>query len=87
MQQIEIFTIPSPCVGVCEVNNKGYCRGCLRSREERLYWLRFTDQQKREVIRLCQARKDRVHKARLDYQAEKETLTTATQAAEQAELF
>ena len=53
MQQLEFFEIPSPCIGVCEANNKGYCKGCLRSREERLYWLQFSDRQKQEVLRLC----------------------------------
>lgn len=64
MSQLEFFDIPSPCVGICEVNNKGYCKGCLRSRDERLYWLRFTPTQKREVVRLCQARKTRIERAR-----------------------
>lgn len=62
--QLEFFAIPSPCIGVCELNSKGYCKGCLRSREERLHWLQFDDEQKRQVIRLCQARKARVQAAR-----------------------
>ena len=37
MEQPDFFAIPSPCIGVCRANNKGYCIGCLRSREERLY--------------------------------------------------
>lgn len=60
MQQLEFFDIPSPCIGVCQANNKGYCKGCFRSRDERLYWLKLTDVQKRDVIRLCQQRKARV---------------------------
>lgn len=68
MQQLEFFDIPSPCVGVCQANNKGYCLGCLRSRDERLYWLKMTDSQKREVIRLCQQRKARIIKAKQDAQ-------------------
>lgn len=46
MEQPDFFPIPSPCIGVCEANAKGYCKGCLRSREERLYWLQMTDSQK-----------------------------------------
>lgn len=64
MQQLEFFEIPSPCIGVCEANNRGYCKGCLRSRDERLYWLQFTEVQKRDVMRLCQQRKVRVLKAK-----------------------
>ncbi|WP_163937882.1 DUF1289 domain-containing protein [Paraferrimonas sp. SM1919] len=59
MQQIEIFEIPSPCVGVCQNNNKGYCRGCARSRQERFEWQTYSDAQKKEVIRLCNQRKAR----------------------------
>lgn len=69
MPQLELFHIPSPCIGVCEVNSKGYCKGCFRSREERLYWLQLTDERKRDVLRLCQLRKARVQKAREDTQA------------------
>jgi len=56
MEQIEIFEIPSPCKGICQVNNRGYCKGCYRSREERFAWNTLTDQQKRKVIALCQQR-------------------------------
>lgn len=57
MEQIEIFAIPSPCVGVCEANSKGYCKGCLRSRDERLNWLSLSDAQKRYVLHLCLLRR------------------------------
>jgi len=35
-QQLEFFDIPSPCRGICQADDRGFCRGCLRSREERL---------------------------------------------------
>ena len=63
-RQLEFFEIPSPCIGVCEVNNKGFCKGCFRSREERLYWLELSSEQKRQVVRLCQSRRLRVMRAR-----------------------
>ena len=62
--QLEFFEIPSPCVGVCEVNNKGFCKGCFRSRDERLYWLELSNEQKRQVVRLCQLRQVRILRAR-----------------------
>lgn len=84
MNQLEFFDIPSPCIGVCELNNRGYCKGCLRSRDERLYWLQLAPAQKREVIRLCQQRRQRVLKAR-------EEVLSADQAAvvemKQTDLF
>lgn len=56
MEQLEFFPIPSPCVGVCTADAKGYCLGCWRSREERLYWLKMSDGQKQTVLRLCRLR-------------------------------
>lgn len=85
MSQLEFFDIPSPCIGVCEVNNRGYCKGCLRSRDERLYWLQLSNTQKREVVRLCQQRKARIERARaaaLEAQDE-----PAEQSQEQGSLF
>lgn len=66
MRQLEFFEIPSPCIGVCESNNRGYCKGCFRSRDERLYWLKFSDADKRQVVRLCQQRKVRVLRAKAE---------------------
>ncbi|EGM68951.1 DUF1289 domain-containing protein [Shewanella sp. HN-41] len=59
MEQLAFFEIPSPCVGVCQTDARGYCKGCLRSRDERFNWLSFTDAQKYDVIRLCNQRKRR----------------------------
>ena len=55
-EQLEFFPVPSPCRGICESDARGYCRGCLRSREERFDWMRYSDAQKREVLRLCRQR-------------------------------
>lgn len=57
MNQLEFFDIPSPCIGVCTANSKGYCKGCLRSRDERIYWAKLSNEDRRKVIRLCAARK------------------------------
>ncbi len=59
-QQVEIFSIESPCIGVCQANNKGYCQGCFRSRDERFYWNELNDADKRRVITQCALRKKRV---------------------------
>ena len=64
MEQLEIFPLQSPCIGVCEVNNKGYCKGCLRNREERFNWQKMSPAQQQDVMRLCRARKARVEAAR-----------------------
>ncbi len=56
MDQLEFFTVPSPCVGVCTVDERGYCRGCMRKREERFNWLNFTPSQQLDIIKRCRER-------------------------------
>lgn len=55
-EQLEIFDIPSPCIGRCEMNTQGYCLGCYRSRQERFNWSKMNQQDKRNVLRLCRQR-------------------------------
>lgn len=59
-QQIELFEIANPCIGVCQSNKKGYCFGCLRSRNERQLWHNMTTEQRREVLRLIVGRRQRI---------------------------
>ena len=66
MEQPDFFNIPSPCIGVCEANAKGYCKGCLRSREERIYWLDMTVEQKHQVMRLIGMRKTKIRNRKLE---------------------
>ncbi|MGL4380903.1 MAG: DUF1289 domain-containing protein [Vibrio sp.] len=56
MEQLEFFNIVSPCIGLCRTDDKGYCQGCLRKREERFAWLSMTPAQQRHVIKLCRQR-------------------------------
>lgn len=37
-EQLEFFPVQSPCRGICQTDERGYCRGCFRSREERFNW-------------------------------------------------
>lgn len=40
-------TVPSPCVGVCKMNDvSGWCTGCYRSLEEIARWGRLPDADK-----------------------------------------
>lgn len=59
-EQLEFFDIPSPCRGICQTNEQGYCRGCYRTRDERFNWLKFSNAEKRNIIRLCRQRYLRV---------------------------
>lgn len=71
-EQLEFFEIPSPCIGVCESGPRGFCKGCLRSRDERLYWLQVNDTTKRQILAACARRKRAIiARARKQQQAEK----------------
>ena len=56
MEQLEFFNVPSPCVRVCTVDERGYCQGCMRNRQERFDWLNMTPAQQLHVIKLCRQR-------------------------------
>ncbi|GAA0827894.1 hypothetical protein GCM10009112_07640 [Marinomonas arenicola] len=66
MEQIELFTIENPCRGVCENSVKGFCKGCLRSREERFHWHTLSNESRHQVLELCKQRRQRLLKARQD---------------------
>jgi hypothetical protein len=57
--QLEFFDVPSPCIGICESDSKGYCLGCLRSRDERQNWINLSNDDKQKVIKRCLQRKRR----------------------------
>ncbi|MEZ8023755.1 DUF1289 domain-containing protein [Vibrio sp. 1F255] len=56
VEQLEFFQVPSPCVGVCSSDDKGYCNGCMRKREERFNWMSMTPSEQLHVIKLCRQR-------------------------------
>ncbi|MEC5341357.1 DUF1289 domain-containing protein [Brenneria populi] len=58
-EQLELFTVPNPCRGVCQADERGFCRGCFRSRSERFAWGQMSDAQKQDVLRLCGQRMKR----------------------------
>ncbi|UTV28918.1 DUF1289 domain-containing protein [Photobacterium atrarenae] len=72
MEQLEFFSIPSPCVGVCQVNERGYCKGCMRSRDERFNWQKMTAAEQRNTIRLCRQRYLRLRRQGMAEQAQRE---------------
>lgn len=63
--QLEFFDVPSPCVGVCQSNEKGYCLGCMRTRDERKEWSTLDNGSKQKVIKRCIQRKNRQNKKAL----------------------
>lgn len=51
-------TIPSPCVGVCELDReKGQCRGCMRTPREIAEWGRATNERRFEILQELKQRR------------------------------
>ena len=55
-EQLEFFPVQSPCRGICQSDERGFCSGCMRTRDERFNWQHLSDPQKQEVLRLCRQR-------------------------------
>ncbi|MEH2921443.1 DUF1289 domain-containing protein [Samsonia erythrinae] len=62
-EQLELFAVPNPCRGICQTDERGYCRGCLRNRHERFHWGQMSDTQKQDVLRLCRQRLRRLNRS------------------------
>lgn len=60
MDQLELFEIANPCIGVCQSNNRGYCLGCLRSRDERFNWHQKPAAERAHILRLLTQRRARI---------------------------
>jgi len=46
----------SPCIQVCELDARGYCRGCYRTMQEIAGWTRLSAGQQRLIIGQLAAR-------------------------------
>ena len=43
--------IESPCTSVCEIDlESGFCKGCFRTSEEIIGWIRSSDAVKKEIL-------------------------------------
>ncbi|MBT0726500.1 DUF1289 domain-containing protein [Rosenbergiella australiborealis] len=77
-EQLEMFTLPNPCRGLCQTNARGYCLGCFRNRQERFGWQSFSDTQKQNILRLCRLRR---------YAAQQSVDKSTEPTLQQGELF
>ncbi|WP_224552475.1 DUF1289 domain-containing protein [Pectobacterium versatile] len=62
-EQLELFAVLNPCSGICQTDERGYCRGCFRSRNERFSWNQMSDMQKQDILRLCRQRMKRLQRS------------------------
>ena len=43
--------IESPCTSVCEIDfESGFCKGCSRTSDEIIGWIRCTDADKKKIL-------------------------------------
>lgn len=42
--------VPTPCTGVCTLDQHDVCHGCLRTRTEIGTWLRMSDAERRHLM-------------------------------------
>jgi len=40
----------SPCIGVCRLDDAGYCEGCRRSGEEIARWIELSDAERVRIM-------------------------------------
>lgn len=48
--------VRSPCVNICALDDQDLCIGCQRSAEEITRWGRMSNNERRQVIALAEAR-------------------------------
>jgi predicted Fe-S protein YdhL (DUF1289 family) len=84
--QLEFFDVPSPCIGMCQSDEKGHCLGCMRSRDERQNWKEFNNDKKQKVIKRCVQRKKR-KKNQHHPKQEKTVITAELEAGMQPSLL
>ncbi|RTZ21394.1 DUF1289 domain-containing protein [Vibrio penaeicida] len=84
MEQLEFFNVPSPCVRVCTVDERGYCQGCMRNRQERFDWLNMTPAQQLHVIKLC---RQRYRRKMMNQNKKEQTLSQMDDQSPQQSLF
>jgi predicted Fe-S protein YdhL (DUF1289 family) len=43
--------VESPCTSVCEIDlESGFCKGCSRTSDEIVGWLRYSDADKKKIL-------------------------------------
>jgi len=80
VDQLELFELPNPCIGVCQSNSRGYCIGCLLSRDERFNWHAKPVEERAHILKVLSQRR-----ARLNAKAKKDN--DSPSSGESLELF
>jgi len=55
-----LSAVPSPCISICKLDeDRVYCTGCLRTRDEIREWSRVDDARRQEIVDIARARRAR----------------------------
>lgn len=49
----------NPCIGICQIDAKGYCIGCYRTQDERVKWYTETVEWRENTLRELTERETR----------------------------
>ena len=53
----------SPCIGLCLLSeNRKFCVGCYRTREEIVKWVKYSDKERSNIVSRLAIRKNRYEK-------------------------
>ncbi len=49
--------VSSPCIQVCQINAQGVCFGCDRTIEQITNWLKYSEEERVEIIKKLKEKK------------------------------
>ena len=53
----------SPCIGICNLDEKGYCEGCHRNTDEIANWVAYSDDERLRIMNEVLVQRARERKA------------------------
>lgn len=62
-EQLPLWQVPNPCRGICEAGPRGFCKGCLRTRDERFNWHQKPAAEQSLILRRLGQRRARLRQA------------------------
>jgi predicted Fe-S protein YdhL (DUF1289 family) len=58
MKSCPSTTVASPCTGVCRLDGDEICIGCFRSKDEIVFWIQMSEQEKSLVLSALDERRN-----------------------------
>jgi predicted Fe-S protein YdhL (DUF1289 family) len=61
LSNLEPIPVRSPCISLCVLNVEGMCAGCFRTGDEIGLWSAYSNDERREVLKLAYDREKEVN--------------------------